>query len=150
MLNVRREKQMNEIKRLYETTFIINASLEDPQVEVIIARIQEVIIKNGGDIVAINRWGRKRMLYQIKKKSSGYYVHIEFNALTTIVKALEHVYMLDEHILRYLTIKLEKKALKARELAATRAAEIPSALIDIPVVDDLKAPLFEDEIPVVK
>ncbi len=140
---------MNEIKRLYETTFIINASLEDPQIEVIIARIQEVIIKNGGDIVAINRWGRKRMLYQIKKKSSGYYVHIEFNALTTIVKALAHVYMLDEHILRYLTIKLEKKALKARELAATRAAEIP-ALIDIPTVDDLKVPLFEDEVPVVK
>lgn len=140
---------MNEIKRLYETTFIINASLEDPQIEVIIARIQEVIIKNGGDIVAINRWGRKRMLYQIKKKSSGYYVNIEFNALTTIVKALAHVYMLDEHILRYLTIKLEKKALKARELAATRAAEIP-ALIDIPTVDDLKVPLFEDEIPLVK
>jgi len=144
---------MNEQKRLYETTFIVNASLEDPQIEAIIARVQEVIIKNGGEIVAINRWGRKRMMYQIKKKNSGFYVNIEFNADTTIVKALAHVYMLDEHILRYLTIRVDPKALKARAIAATRAAEVPALidipLIDIPTIEELKEPLFEEEEPTI-
>ena len=139
---------MNEQKRLYETTFIINASLEDPQIEAIITRIQEVIIKNGGEIVAINRWGRKRMMFQIKKKNSGYYVNIEFNALTTIVKALSHVYLLDEHILRYLTIKVEKKAIQSRALAATRIAEAQS-LIDVPTLEELKEPLFDEEEPAI-
>ncbi|TAK60645.1 MAG: 30S ribosomal protein S6 [Bacteroidetes bacterium] len=135
---------MNQPNRLYETTFIVNASLEDPQIEAIISHIQEVIVKNGGEVVAVNRWGRKRMMYQIKKKNSGYYVNIEFNAPTSIVKALAHVFMLDEHIVRYLTIKIEKKALQARELAAARSAE-PQVLIDIPVIVDLKEPLFEEE-----
>jgi small subunit ribosomal protein S6 len=136
---------MEETKRLYETTFIVNASLEDPQVEAIIARIQEVITKNAGEIVAINRWGRKRMMYQIKKKNSGYYVNIEFNAPTSIVKALEHVYMLDEHIIRYLTIKVEKKALQARAQAALRKEEEDYLLLEIPTIEELKAPLFDDE-----
>ena len=136
---------MEETKRLYETTVIINASLEDPQVETIVARVQEVITKNGGEVVAVNRWGRKRMMYQIKKKNSGYYVNIEFNAPTTIVKALAHVYMLDEHIIRYLTIKIEKKALKARSLAVLRKEEEDLLLIEVPTVEELKEPLFEDE-----
>ncbi|MBI5215735.1 MAG: 30S ribosomal protein S6 [Ignavibacteriae bacterium] len=136
---------MEETKRLYETTFIVNASLEDPQIEAIIARIQEVITKNAGEVVAINRWGRKRMMYQIKKKNSGYYVNIEFNAPTTIVKALEHVYMLDEHIIRYLTIKVEKKALQARAQAALRKEEEDSLLLEIPTIEELKEPLFDDE-----
>ena len=136
---------MEETKRLYETTFIVNASLEDPQIEAIIARVQEVITKNSGEVVAVNRWGRKRMMYQIKKKNSGYYVNMDFNAPTTIVKALEHVYMLDEHIIRYLTIKVEKKALKARSQAALRKEEEDSLLIDIPLIEELKEPLFEEE-----
>ncbi len=139
---------MEETKRLYETTIIVNASLEDPQIEAIIARVQEVITKNAGEIVSINRWGRKRMMYQIKKKNSGYYVNIELNAPTTIVKALEHVYMLDEHIIRYLTIKVEKKALQARAQAALRKEEDDALLLEIPTVEELKEPLFEDE-PVV-
>ncbi|MBI3194754.1 MAG: 30S ribosomal protein S6, partial [Ignavibacteriae bacterium] len=139
---------MEETKRLYETTIIVNASLEDPQIEAIIARIQEVITKNAGEIVAVNRWGRKRMMYQIKKKNSGYYVNIEFNAPTTIVKALEHVFMLDEHIIRYLTIKVEKKALQSRAQAALRKEEEDSLLLEIPTIEELKEPLFDDE-PVV-
>lgn len=133
---------MNEQQRLYETTFIINASLEDPQVETIASRIQEVITKNGDEIVAVNRWGRKRMAYPIKKKNNGYYINIEFKGKGSTVKQLEHVYHLDENILRYLTIKVEKNALKAREMKPAIPEE--ELLSDIEVVD-IKVPLFEDD-----
>lgn len=116
-------------QRIYETTVIINASLEDSQIEAAIARITETITKNGGTITALNKWGRKRLAYPINKKSNGYYVNIEFMAPPALIATLERSYQLDEMVLRYLTVALDRKALEARKLAATappaEATEVP-------------------------
>lgn len=44
-------------RRLYETTYILNAALEDPEIEEAIGRISEYIVQHGGTIHEINRWG---------------------------------------------------------------------------------------------
>ena len=118
---------MSSNKYLYETTVIINASLEDPQIETVASRVQEVITKNDGTLKSVDRWGRKRLAYPIKKKNNGYYVNIEFEAPPAIVKQLDHVYALEEQILRTLTIRIDKKALKARALAPPIAPVAPEA-----------------------
>ncbi|HEV8537908.1 MAG TPA: 30S ribosomal protein S6, partial [Bacteroidota bacterium] len=74
---------MTNSKRLYETTFIINASIEDSQIEALNAHVQEIITGNGGEIRAVNRWGRKRLAYPIQKKNNGYYVNVEFSDIGT-------------------------------------------------------------------
>lgn len=111
-----------DTQRTYETTVIINASLEDPQIEAVIARITETITKNGGTIMALNKWGRKRLAYPINKKSNGYYVNIEFTAPPTLIATLERSYQLDEMVLRYLTVTLDRKAIEARKRDATAPA----------------------------
>lgn len=149
---------MEEEVRLYETTVIVNASLEDPQVEGIITRVQEVLSRGGATVTSIERWGRKRLSYTIKKKNSGYYVNIEFSGPGTLVQALEKFYLLEEQILRFLTIKLDKRALKAKQAQAARqaaaveeAALAPAPAVIEPVKEEPKAPsatkepLFEDD-----
>lgn len=121
---------MDTTKRIYETTFIVNASLDDSQIDAVIGRVQDTITKNGGTIQALNKWGRKRLAYTINKKTNGFYVNIEFDASGTLLAILERFYQLDEMILRHLTIKLDNKALKAKAAApaATPAAEEPPAV----------------------
>jgi len=123
---------MSEAPRSYETTYIINASIEDSQIEATIARVAEAIERNGGTITATNRWGRKRMAYPIDKKNNGYYLNVEFEGPGQMIAQLERVYQLDENIIRFLTILLDKYALEARAktaaettAAATPATEIP-------------------------
>jgi len=128
---------MQSVKRMYETTFIVNASLDDAQIEAAIGRVQDVITKNGGTIHAINRWGRKRLAYAINKKTTGYYVNLEFEAPGSIVALLERSYLLDELILRYLTIRLSKNALKAKAQAI-----VAPQVQDEPIVEP-REPLFE-------
>ena len=113
---------MDKAKRQYETTFIVNASLDDAQIEATIERVTETITKNGGAINALNKWGRKRMAYPINKKTNGFYVNIEFDAPATLLALLERSYQLDEMILRYLTITLDSKALAAKAKAAAASA----------------------------
>lgn len=113
-------------KHIYETTFIVNASVDDAQIEAAIERVQDVITKNGGTIIALNKWGRKRLAYPINKKTTGFYCHIEFEAEGSVIGLVERSYQLDELILRFLTIHLSRNALKARAKALREAAAAPA------------------------
>lgn len=106
------------MKRIYETTFIVNAGLDDPQIDTVIEKVKDVIVKNGGEARDVFKWGRKRFTYPIRKKNNGFYTVIEFAAPGDTIAKLERHYQLDENIIRYLTIQLDKKALKARVAAA--------------------------------
>ncbi|MBN1638705.1 MAG: 30S ribosomal protein S6 [Ignavibacteriales bacterium] len=96
----------------YESVLIINANLEDDQIEVTLNKVEENIKGNGGEIVDLDKWGRKRLAYPIKKSKTGYYAVIRFVAPTDAITRLERSYKFDDSILRYLTIKLDKKALE--------------------------------------
>jgi small subunit ribosomal protein S6 len=132
---------MDKATRIYESTFIINASLDDAQVEGVITRVQDVIAKNGGTMNAVNKWGRKRLTYSINKKTNGFYVNVEFTAPGTLLAPLERSFQLDEMILRYLTIALDRKALVARAKALAAAAAPPP---EEPVVVPTREPLFKE------
>jgi small subunit ribosomal protein S6 len=105
---------MERKKNIYETTFIVNAGLDDPQIDAIIDKVQEVIIKNNGEILELAKWGRKRFAYPIKKKNNGFYVVFEFKSSGDLVARLERHFLLDENIIRFLIIGLDKKSLQAR------------------------------------
>ncbi|HLF14252.1 MAG TPA: 30S ribosomal protein S6 [Bacteroidota bacterium] len=138
---------MSSARKTYETTYIVNASLEDSQIEAAITHVAEVIERNGGAITATNRWGRKRLAYPIEKKNNGFYVNIEFAGPGQLIGQLERVYILDENILRFLTIQLDKHAIAAKaksaaEMAVPEAPEPPKPPAKEP---ESRAPLFAEE-----
>jgi small subunit ribosomal protein S6 len=96
----------------YESVVIVNAAHEDDQIEATFSRVEELIKSNGGEISDIDKWGRKRLAYPIHKSKSGYYSVYRFVAPREIVAKLERAYRLDESIIRYLTIVLDKKAIE--------------------------------------
>lgn len=106
----------------YESAVLINASLDDPQIEGIISKIKDTITNNGGEIREIENWGRKRLAYMVNKSKIGYYVIFRFDAPTAIIPKLERFYTLDDHILRFLNIKLNAVALE--QLAKNKVAPI--------------------------
>ena len=101
--------------QVYESAVLINAALDDEQIDGIINRIKETIVNNGGEIREFENWGRKRLAYMVKKSKIGYYAIFRFDAPTTIVSKLERFYTLDEYILRFLTISLDNDALQQLE-----------------------------------
>ncbi|HWP81620.1 MAG TPA: 30S ribosomal protein S6 [Bacteroidota bacterium] len=118
---------MQQGKRTYETVFIVNPTLDDPQIDAIVEKVKDFIVKQGGEIVDLNKWGRKRLAYAIQKKNNGFYVVIEFRAPADAIGKLERFYFLEENIIRYLTVYLDKKALAKRAAAAARLASEAAA-----------------------
>lgn len=120
--------------RTYQTIVVIDSLIKAEEIDAIIEKISRNINNNGGKIVAVNRWEKKRLAYEIKKRQYGFYVEIVFEAPSNLVKILERDYRLDEHILRYLTIHLDKRALKQRELEQKQPAK---DLPEIPEIEEI-------------
>jgi small subunit ribosomal protein S6 len=97
------------IHRIYETTFIINAALEDPDIEAVIQKVIGYIENHGGQIKEIHKWGRRRLAYPINKKYNGYYTNIVFEATSNTVPILERFLVLEDTVLRHLTLVQPKK-----------------------------------------
>ncbi len=101
--------------KVYESAVLINAALDDEQINEIISRIHETIKSNGGEVREVENWGRKRLAYMVEKSKIGYYAIFRFDAPPTIVSKLDRFYSLDEQILRFLTVHLDSDALEQLE-----------------------------------
>lgn len=134
-------------KNHYESVVIINAALEDDQIENTISNVKESITSNGGEITDIENWGRKRLAYPIQKSKSGYYVILRFLAPVSLISTLERMYRLDETIIRYLTISLDKRALDYIQKQKEKADTEPEVLdtVESAEVETVDDPEINDE-----
>lgn len=88
----------------YETTLVVDAHLSNEQIESAVEKYAKLITDNGGTIKLIDRWGKRRLAYEIKKKQYGFYVYIRFEAPGTLIKLMEREIKLDDFIIRHLTV----------------------------------------------
>ncbi len=92
--------------RHYETTFILRPNLGEDQFTEIIERTSAIITDDGGTVINTDRWGIKRLAYEIKKEVQGYYVNLNYAAPGKTINEIERIFRIDDRLLRYLTIKL--------------------------------------------
>jgi len=119
----------------YESAVMINAALDDDQIEVEVSRLQENIINFGGEIIEVEKVGRKRLAYIVNKSKIGYYAIFRFNAPSNVVAKLERSYSLNDNVLRFLTILLDKDALEYFEKNKAAAIDLIPDII-LPVTPD--------------
>jgi small subunit ribosomal protein S6 len=91
---------------LYETIFIIHPELNDVDVEEHITRVDNVVTRFGGEILKTERWGKKRLAYEIDKHRYGFYVLLRLQGNSAILPELERHYRLTEGIIKSLVIRL--------------------------------------------
>jgi len=111
--------------RLYETTFITDAQFSESEIETEIKKVEELITSNGGEIIETQRWGIRRLAYEIKHKRQGFYTHFLYRASTGMPPLIENAFKVNERVVRFLTvvseIDLEARREQAEALAAAAA-----------------------------
>jgi len=88
----------------YETVFILDPGLDENQVNEEIEKAQTLITSHGGKILDVQRWGRKRLAYEINKKRDGVYTLFKHESTGDTVKELERRLRLDENVMRVMTV----------------------------------------------
>ena len=91
--------------RDYEIVYIFTPELEDEQVTQKLDRFHGLIAgENGGEITAVDHWGRRQFAYPIEDQTSGYYVVVHAATDGERLPEFERILKLDEELLRYLIV----------------------------------------------
>ena len=111
--------------RSYEMIFILDPALGDDGVEAAATAAKAVVTKAGGEVVEIQKWGKKRLAYDIKKRREGHYVYFRAQAPGKAVAELERHLKIAEPVLKFITVLVQaprRKAIKASAPAPVEAA----------------------------
>ena len=90
--------------RTYEIVYIFDTVLTEDQVGEKLEKFHKQITDAGGEITAVDQWGKRPLAYPIKKKTSGNYVVVQFTATTESLPELERILKLDDDLMRYLIV----------------------------------------------
>jgi len=100
---------------MYETIFILDSLLTPEEIDKTVERVTALIESNNGKLVSVDKWGKRRLAYEIEKKQYGFYIAIEFESDGTLPQVLLNEYNYNDKVLRYLTYRYTKNKLKARQ-----------------------------------
>ncbi len=110
--------------RRYETVFIADPDLTEDERKQRFDKVLDLIATMKGAIIEVDDWGGKRLAYEIKKKTRGHYMRMDFCGTGELVAEIERTCRIDDKILKYMTIILQDNADPEKikvELAETRA-----------------------------
>jgi len=92
--------------RTYELVYIIKPSDEEV-INATVTKFENLIKTNGGVIEKLDRWGKKRLAYEIKDFTEGYYVLVHFTSEPAVVREVERVIKITDDVLRHLLVVKE-------------------------------------------
>ncbi|MFN2545353.1 MAG: 30S ribosomal protein S6 [Actinomycetota bacterium] len=87
--------------REYEIMLILPPEAEEATVSGVVERITGVLSQSGGEVSQVDQWGRRRLAYEIARKTEGYYVIVRFKAEPTTILELERVLSLADEVIRH-------------------------------------------------
>jgi small subunit ribosomal protein S6 len=95
--------------RPYELLFVLRPELEGEALEAAHERVRRLIEQQGGVIESVDRWGRRRLAYEIDHCRDGYYTVLHFQANPGATREIERGLRLAEEVLRYLIVRRDER-----------------------------------------
>ena len=95
---------MEKVMNNYETIFVIDASLQEEEINAISEKFTSLIAANG-TTESVDVWGKRRLAYPIDYKTEGYYVLVNFASEAECITELERVYNITDGVLRTIVIR---------------------------------------------
>ena len=89
----------------YETLFVVKPTLTDEETAAQIAKIKEIVAKNGGELLATDDMGMRKLAYPVQKNDRGYYTVLFYKAEGTLISELERNLKINEDVIKFLTVK---------------------------------------------
>ncbi len=93
--------------RQYEALFIVTPSFDESEMTEASEIVKELIETNGGKVLFIDLWGKKRLAYPVQGHGDGYYVLMVFNGDSELLSRINNHFRITEPIIRHLVVTFE-------------------------------------------
>ena len=125
--------------RRYETIFISYADLPDEEISGFIERYSAIIRDRKGTLIRVEKWGKRKLAYEIKIQSRGFYVLLDFAGTSAIVTELERNLRIGDKILKFMTVKTSD-AMSPEDIEKAMSGTVEVKAESAPVSDQAQLP----------
>lgn len=92
----------------YELALVVSAKIEDDARAAVVDKAKDYITRAGGTVTEVEEWGKKKLAYEIRHMSEGFYYFIQFDAAPEVPAEVEQDVRIMDNVLRFLCVKKDE------------------------------------------
>ncbi len=108
--------------RFYEVMFIVRPDAAEEDIDKLIAGFETTITTNGGNVRSIEKMGRRKLAYTVRKFNDGNYVLLTIDADGKLVAELERRLRVSEPVIKFITVRMDEEEKRLEKVRALRAS----------------------------
>jgi small subunit ribosomal protein S6 len=131
------------MSRVYEVMFIVRPDVAEEDADKLIAGFSTTVTNGGGVVKSVEKMGRRKLAYMVRKFNDGNYVLLTIEANGAVVLELERRLRVTEPVIKFITVRIdeeEKRLAKVKALRGVRRSSIPAVAAAAPVAAPVAAP----------
>ncbi len=115
---------VDEIKRSYEVMFIVRPDVEEADLDKLIEGFSGNVTNGGGEIKAVEKMGRRRLAYTVRKFNDGLYVLLTITAAGSLIGEIERRLRVSEQVIKFITVRMDEEEKRLAKVKALRDSKV--------------------------
>ena len=110
------------MNRTYELMFIVRPDMTDEDLDKLISTLQSVVPPSGGNVVKVEKMGKRRLAYAVRRFHDGIYVLLVVEGGGAVMHELERRLWVTEPVIKFLTVRVDEEHKRLAKIKALRDA----------------------------
>jgi len=120
------------MNRTYEIMFIVRPDVEEADLDKLIEGFSQNITAGGGEVKAVEKMGRRRLAYTVRKFNDGFYVLLVVAAPGNIIGEIERRLRVSEPVIKFITVRMDEEEKRLAKVKALRDSKVKRSAQPIP------------------
>jgi small subunit ribosomal protein S6 len=134
------------MNRTYEVMFIVRPDVEEADLDKLIEGFQKNVTDGGGEVKSVEKMGRRRLAYTVRKFNDGFYVLLVVAAQGSLITEIERRLRVSEQVIKFITVRTDEEEKRLAKVKAIRDTKVKrSAQPHAAPVTETAAVEVEDE-----
>src|SRR5258708_22927346 len=108
------------MNRTYEIMFIVRPDVEEAELDKLIEGFSGNVTSGGGEVKSVEKMGRRRLAYTVRKFNDGFYVLMNVAAQGSLIAEIERRLRVSEPVIKFITVRIDEEEKRLAKVKATR------------------------------
>jgi small subunit ribosomal protein S6 len=112
------------MNRTYEIMFIVRPDVEEADLDKLIEGFSTNVTNGGGEIKSVEKMGRRRLAYTVRKFNDGFYVLLTIIAAGSLISEIERRLRVSEPVIKFITVRMDEEEKRLAKVKAIRDTKV--------------------------
>jgi len=112
------------MNRTYEVMFIVRPDVEEADLDKLIEGFQKNVTDGGGEVKSVEKMGRRRLAYTVRKFNDGFYVLLTVGAAGSLITEIERRLRVSEQVIKFITVRMDEEEKRLAKIKAIRDSKV--------------------------